>query len=78
MRDREYFGNQAPTTFKRVHKPFFVDWDDFISHYLFRRLTKTKGSHLTISEMLPRPEQAAFTAGAESARAMEFIFEIWR
>ena len=61
--------------FRRLHKPFFVDWDDFLSHQIFRRFTKVKGGTLIISEMLPLPEEVVSQTSGPS-HCTEYVFEV--
>jgi hypothetical protein len=77
MQTSDYFRSNLPSNkFRRVHKPFFVDWDNFATHQLFRRFTRVRGATVTISEMLPLPEQIPSNSEAE-ARSTELIFELY-
>jgi hypothetical protein len=56
MRTQDYFQSTLPgQSFRRAHKPFYVDWDDLASHQLFHRYTALGRAILTISEALPDP-----------------------
>jgi hypothetical protein len=76
MRTGEYLRSGLPgARFRRLHKPFYVDWEEIPSHRLFRRYTATPGATLTVSEMLPLPGQVPPGADGDP-RATEHVFEM--
>jgi hypothetical protein len=77
MRTSEYLLRNIPAKdFRRLHKPFFVDWDDFLSHQHFRRFTMISAATLTISEMLPLPERILFREN-ERSYITEYLIELY-
>jgi hypothetical protein len=46
-------GSWSPQQFRRLHKPFFVDWDAYTSHRLLKRFCQLDGATMIISEALP-------------------------
>nr|WP_246332006.1 lantibiotic dehydratase [Sphingomonas chungangi] len=76
MRTHDYLKSDLPAqSFRRAHKPFFVDWDGLISHRLFRRFASHDQGALTITEAHPTYLQTPRTAG-ESSYAVEHMIEL--
>jgi hypothetical protein len=78
MRPAEYFRRGLTNDhYRRLHKPFYVDWDDFLSHQLFRRFTKLPAATtLTVTEMLPTPEQIVSPVDGRTHSA-EYLAELY-
>jgi hypothetical protein len=69
MRVADYLAGATPDrSFRRLHKPFYVDWDDVFAHQLFRRFVRVDGTTITIAEMLPVPDGGS--------HATDHVFEI--
>lgn len=68
--------NESAERLRRLHKPFFVDFDSVISCQIFRRYTEEVDGTLTISEMLPLPEQLAFEVNSDQF-ATEMLVEFY-
>jgi hypothetical protein len=76
MRTQDYLRSNLPAqSFRRAHKPFFVDWDGLLSHRLFRRFASHGQGALTVVEAHPTFPQ---TPGAANERsyAVEHMIEL--
>jgi hypothetical protein len=62
--------------FKRARKPFFVNFDDYLSCVLFHRFSRRVGSSVCVTEMLPTPEQNSFRTGDAGGRVVECVIEV--
>jgi hypothetical protein len=75
LRTEDYLrGNLSSGSFKRLRKPIFVDWDDFLSHQFLRRFVPVEGGVLSISEMLPL---AGEQRPLDNGHITEHIFEFY-
>lgn len=72
MRTHDYLRSDLPAqSFRRAHKPFYVDWDGLLSHRLFQRFASVDQGTLTISEALPD-----YIPDGRRSRAAEYILEL--
>lgn len=76
MRTQDYLRSNLPAqSFRRAHKPFFVDWDGLLSHRLFRRFASHDQGALTVVEAHPTYPQTP-RAASERSYAVEHMIEL--
>lgn len=68
-------GEGDPAQFRRLHKPFYVDWDDPLSQRMFHRLMRAAPRTITITEMLPGLEELK-GSGPHRRRVTEHLVEL--
>lgn len=72
----DYFREpKRPGNLRRLYKPFYVDFDNPLSCQLLHRFTDNLQSTLTISEMLPAPEQLPLHLGGRPV-VSELLLEV--
>lgn len=75
MEMTDYFRAGKPVNnLRRLYKPFYVDFDDPLSCRIFHRFAGASRATLSISEMLPLPEQLTFKR-AEGRYVTEALLE---
>jgi hypothetical protein len=62
--------------YRKMHKPFYVDWDNYCTHLLFDRFFRRAQSDICVTEALPRPNGALRMNGL-STHASDIVVELW-